>query len=230
MKTCTAILTLLAAASASALELQKCDSTATSEIKAVHSKMNSRLSATVARFTWLKQKQRDELKKKWPKLKIDCEDDKNKCAKDDIKDGFIITGYAHGSFGNTVNVCYYNAVESAAKLCDLVETIWHEKGHADGMPKMNHHNHPDKHPEVFKKDAVYRMGFAAGDECRANMFAGTANRALKGNTNLGLGVKCSKDSQCKSEKCKDAKCVCRKDADCGSKKCKEPLGGTPYCK
>ena len=223
-------LAMTISAGASALDIDKCDSTSKAEIQTVHAAMTKRVNATVARFTWLTEKQRDELKEKWSKLKIDCEDDRNKCSKDSVADdGLIITGFAHGGLGNTVNVCYYNLVEANLTLCSLVGNIWHEKGHADGMPKAFHHNNPAKHPEVLNDD-VYRMGNAAVSECKASMFVGTADRALKGRALLALGASCSKESQCNSAKCKDGKCVCKRDSDCGSgRKCKEPVFGTPHC-
>lgn len=229
IQTCMASVVLAWPAAASAIDIDKCDATAKSEILKVWGAMNSRLSATVARFTWLDQKQRDELKRKWPKLKIDCEDDRNKCSKDTVTgDGFIITGFAHGGLGNTVNVCYYNLVEANLRLCDLAGNLWHEKGHADGMPKDSHHNDPQSFPEVLK-DAVYRMGLAARDECVASVYKTTANRPLLGSATLGIGASCTKDAQCNSAKCKSNQCVCKTDADCGDRKCKEPFLGTPRC-
>lgn len=212
-------------AQAGGFKTKKCTNVANNEIVKVYNAMSARVNQTVARFTWLTKKQRDELKRKWPKLKVDCEDDKARCAQRRSKGGF-----AHGGLGNRVNICYYNFVDNNLKLCDLAGTLWHEKGHADGMPRHKHHNSPDKYPAA-RNDAVYKMGDAAEAECIAHVFRGTANRLLKGKSDKPLGTSCSKDGQCKSGKCQSGECTCKKNTDCpGKKKCKKPLVGKNKCK
>jgi hypothetical protein len=224
---------LLVPVRASAIDVDKCTPTAEDEIKRAYAAISPHLDTVVAKLTWLDAKEREELKRKWHKLKVDCEDDRRKCARADVdpKDGSLLTGYAHSGAGNTVNVCYYNLVEVGAKLCDLAGTLWHEKGHADGLKIVRkEHNDPGKYPQALNDD-VYRTGFAAQDVCETSALVGSANRALKGGTARGLGQACEKDSQCASDKCEKDECVCRQDSDCkGDQKCKTPITGKNYCK
>lgn len=49
-------------------------------------------------------------------------------------------------------------------------------------------------------------------------------------TTKGLGDSCSKDNQCRSDKCQGGNCVCKKDSDCPDrKKCKKPVIGANHC-
>jgi hypothetical protein len=223
---------LLVPLRAPALDVDKCTIAAANEIKLAYSEMTPHLDTVISKLTFVDAKDREELKRKWSKLKIDCEDDRKKCSRAGVDDtGQWLGGYAHGGLGNTVNVCYYNLAEAGNTLCDLAGIIWHEKAHADGV-KMDRkeHNDPATFPAALKDD-VYRTGFAARDVCIADALPGSANRALKGATARGLGKACQKDSQCASDKCEKDTCVCRDDGDCfGNQKCKTPVTGKNYCK
>lgn len=205
-------------------KVKDCDADAKADIEAAHAFVAQRLNGVFNPMTFLTPDQRDEMKRKWPKLTADCIDNRNKCFKEPR-----LGGLAHGGLGNQINICYYNLVDLNKTLCDLVGMMVHEEGHANGMPRMNGHNDPT--PTIFANDTVYRMGDTAESFCFAEAAAGRfTNRSLRGKSQLAVGAACSKDDQCKSGKCSSGKCVCKQDSDCASGfKCKKPLFGTNKC-
>lgn len=215
---------LLSTAAARADDVRRCDSTAEQEIAEADRILTQNLSGALGRTTaFLSSGERDELRRKWDRLKAVCMDDRTLCSD---KEGLL--GYAHGGIGNRVNVCYYNMVARGKKLCDLAEVLLHEKGHADGIKPIDpNHNDPNAHPEA-RQDKVYRLGYAGRDECVARLGAG--NRALRGRGDRALDEACSTDGQCASTKCQSGKCVCTEDSQCGSgRKCKKPVVGANHC-
>ncbi len=65
-----------------------------------------------------------------------------------------------------------------------------------------------------------------GQECYKVFGTSNACRIV----GLTMGAGCSKDSQCRTNKCEKNVCVCRHDDDCSSgKKCKTPITGKNYC-
>jgi hypothetical protein len=129
-----------------------------------------------------------------------------------------------------VNICYYNHVDRGASLCELVATLVHEEGHANGLPAMKGHNNPTA--TVFNNDLIYRMDGVAEAFCEAEARAGRfTDAALRGVSQRVLGASCTKDDQCSTGKCEKGECVCKQDSDCsGTAKCKKPLGGINQCR
>jgi hypothetical protein len=205
-------------------KVKDCDSDAKADIEAAHRFVAQRLSGVFDPMTFLSSKQRDEMKRKWPKLTADCIDDRSKCFNNPG-----LGGMAHGGPGNQVNVCYYNLVDLSKTLCDLVEVMVHEEGHANGIPRLRGHNNPT--PTLKAQDLVYRMGTSAGNFCRAEATAGRfTDSSLRGKAQLLMGATCSKDDQCTTGRCQQGVCVCKKDSDCASGlKCKKPLIGINKC-
>lgn len=219
-----ALLLPMSVALADEFKVKDCDSTAAGAIRSAHAFVQRNLTAIFDRMSFLDAKQRDEMKRKWPRLTADCIDNKPACAK---KDG--LGGRAHGGPGNQVNICYYNHVDLKLSMCDLVDTLVHEEGHANGMPILKGHNDPT--PSIKANDLVYRMGDSARAFCEAEARAGRfTDAALKGRSSLGIGAACGVDDQCRSGKCEKGNCVCKVDADCGGgMKCRKPLGGLNRC-
>lgn len=176
-------------------------------------------------MSYLTSKQRDEMKEKWGRVTVECIDDKRTCVNKSGKGG-----HAHSGIGNRVNVCYYNHIGAGLSQCDLVNTLVHEEGHANGMPKMSGHDNPT--PSIRANDLVYRMGNDAQSFCESEADAGRfVDATLRGREALGLSASCSQDDQCRSGKCERGECVCKDDNDCpGSQKCKKPLGGINQCR
>jgi len=206
----------------SAVKIKQCTPPAEDSIREAYKFVTNNLDGIVAQMTWknLKDRHRNEFKRKWERLRVRCVDDRRKCVKNSR-----VAGFAHGGIGNTVNICYFNLVDLRGTFCSLVETLVHEKAHADGMPKGKHHNDPFRYPDAFK-DTVYRMGDTAGQYCISKK-SGGRNYILKGRSGLGFGKQCSKDDQCQSGRCGNIKhtCLCRVDSDCASgKKCKRVTG------
>ncbi len=211
---------------AGAADIKKCDGVAQADIAAAAGFIDQNLDAIIAQFTHLSQKQRDEFKKKWPKVKVVCKDDgKSRCLK---KPG--VGGYAHGGIGNKIRICYYNSVDANASKCDLVGLMVHEMGHANGYPKMKGHNDPT--PTIRAQDFVYRMGNQAEAFCDAQTSSGaTTDPALSGVSQRAIGASCDRNDQCASAKCSNkGNCICTQDSHCASgEKCFKPVGKENYC-
>lgn len=206
----------------SAFKIKQCTPPAEKSIKQAYNFVANNLDGIVATMTWrnLKDKHRNEFKRKWGRLKAKCADNSRKCT-----NRSDATGYAHGGPGNTVNICYTNMVGLNKTFCSLVGVLVHEKAHADGMPKGKHHNEPKLYPEA-RNDTVYRMEDAAVAYCE-NKKIGTKNYPLKSINGLGIEQQCTNDDQCLSGRCGNIKhtCLCRVDSDCGAgKRCKKVTG------
>jgi hypothetical protein len=215
---------LLACGTAGAFEVDKCDSVAASNVRTAADFIDANLPALVASFTHLNDSQRAEFKKKWAKVIIVCKDDANHCAKDPK-----VGGYAHGGAGNRIRACYYNMVDFNLKQCDLVSTLSHEMGHANGYPHMAGHNNPT--PAIRANDSMYVMGTKALQFCQSKAAAGQfADAQLTGASQRAIGDGCSKDDQCASGKCQQDECTCKADSDCADgASCYKPIGKPSYC-
>ena len=64
----------------------------------------------VDQFTFLTERQRQEIVRKWARLDLRCSDREASCSH--------FVGHAHGGPGNQVNICYYT-LTSSRSLCDL---------------------------------------------------------------------------------------------------------------
>ncbi|MEZ5727297.1 MAG: hypothetical protein R3E48_04345 [Burkholderiaceae bacterium] len=222
-----AMFTFANVASAAGFKVKNCEPVAETAVRKAHGFVSSNLTALFNGMTFLTAKQRDEMKRKWSRMTVDCIDRKPVCFKKQN-----LNGRSHGGVGNEVNLCYFNRVDRGEKICDLVGTMVHEEGHANGMPSMKGHNNPT--PTIRAQDTVYRMGSHASSFCRTKASAGQfANTTLAGRSSLAIGKSCGVDDQCKTGKCQKGKCVCKRDADCGNASqwnCKKPIGKTNYCK
>lgn len=210
---------------ADSFKVKDCDADAAADVTLAYRFVANNLNAVFDPMTFLTSKQRSEMKDKWGKLTADCIDNKNKCVN---TSGLL--GQAHGGLGNQVNLCYYNLVDSNASLCELVNTLVHEEGHANGLPSMKGHNNPTA--TVFNNDLIYRMGGTAEAFCEAEAAAGRFTDAkLQGISKRAMGAACGKDDQCGTGKCEKGECVCKDNSDCsGVNQCKKPLGGINQCR
>ena len=214
------LIALSGAARAIAFEVKNCPPDPESDITTAAKFLNRNMSDVVDQYTFLSEKQRQEIVRKWVGLAIRCSDREKQC------DNF--EGYAHGGPGNTIHICYYS-FSSSDTLCDLVRVIMHEQGHADGFRMVPGHNHPTKY--VFENDPMYRMGSIAEAYCLSKARAGSfTNANLKGGGNRNIGDDCTEDLQCRSSRCSGGKCVCNEDSDCGpGKRCYKPAAAKNFC-
>jgi Cys-rich repeat protein len=220
LATACLLIALGGAAPASAYEIKNCPIKPHKDIKAVATFLEDNMSTLVDQYTFLSEKQRQEIVRKWVGLNIRCSDKEGKC---DTADGF-----AHGGPGNTVNICYYS-FSSTADLCDLARVIMHEQGHAHGFRKVPGHNDPtDYH---YEHDPMYRMGNIAEVFCEDSASAGEfANETLQGGGDRNIGDKCKEDLQCRSSRCSGGECVCNEDSDCGlGQRCFKPAAAKNFC-
>jgi hypothetical protein len=200
--------------------------------------INQQMSAIVDQYTFLSEKQRQEIVRKWPKVKIRCNDDSRRCRG---KNGIGIKGHAHGGPGNTINVCQDNMVDQGYTVCSAVGTIMHETGHAHGFRMAAGHNDPNDY--IYSHDVIYRMGSIASAHCSSTI---ASNDAFEGTKRAALGAGCRNNSDCSSGRCwvkldssptevvppgqNRGTCVCNDDGDCpGGQKCYEPFGKQHYC-
>jgi hypothetical protein len=214
-----------------------CSVQAEQNLAKVVSFISSNMSAIVDQYSFLSEKQRQEIVRKWPNVKIRCNDNSHMCRK---KDGIDIGGHAHGGLGNTINVCHGNMVDAGDTICTGVAIVMHEMGHAHGFRKASGHNDPT--PYIKKHDIIYRMGNLAASYCSTTATTGT----FEGTRRDPLGDGCRNNSDCSSGRCwvkLDSRpfevvppgqdrgtCVCNDDGDCsGSQKCYKPFGKQPYC-
>ncbi len=211
------LIALGAAARSSAFEVTNCPPKPGSDIRTAAEFINRNMSEIVDQYTFLSEKQRQEIIRKWVGLNLHCSDSRGECV--------TAGGYAHGGPGNRVNICYYS-FGSGATLCELVNVIMHEQGHAHGFRKVPGHNDPTQY--VFENDVMYRMGFIARDFCVSSNFN---NAPLQGGGDRSLGAKCSEDLQCRSSRCSGDVCVCDEDSDCPQgQSCFEPVGAPNFCR
>lgn len=229
-------------AAAHADRYKECSHEAQQNLDKVVGFLSKNMSQIVDQLTFLTEKQRQEIVRKWPKVKIRCNDDSRRCR---AKNGIGIKGHAHGGLGNTVNLCQANMVDTGYSVCDAVSTLMHEMGHAHGFRMVPGHNDPNDY--VYKHDPIYRMGSIAGAYCVTAAKAGdVVDAPFKGATRAALGDGCRNNSDCSSGRCwvkldsspfevtppgiDRGKCVCNDDGDCaGAQQCFKPLGKEPYC-
>lgn len=133
---------------ADSFKVKDCDADAAADITEAYRFVANNLNAIFDPMTFLTSKQRAEMKDKWRKLTVDCIDNKTKCVNTSN-----VLGRAHGGLGNQVNICYYNHVDLGDTLCELVATLVHEEGHANGLPSMKGHNNPTA--TVFNNDLIF---------------------------------------------------------------------------
>jgi hypothetical protein len=204
--------------------------------------LNKHMSAIVDQFTFLSARQRQEIVRKWPEMKIKCNDDSRLCRK---HNGIDVKGHAHGGPGNTVSLCHGNMIDSGSTVCGVVGILMHEMGHAHGLREVPGHNDPT--PYVRAHDPMYRMGAIASEYCVKQAERGPfVNSPFEGAKRAPLLAGCRHNSDCSSGRCwvkLDGKpfevapqeadrgvCVCNDDGDCGKgPKCYKPLGKQPYC-
>ena len=132
---------------ADSFKVKDCDADAAADITEAYRFVSNNLDAIFDPMTFLTSKQRNKMKNRWGKLTVDCIDDKNVCVNNSI-----VIGRAHGGPGNQVNICYYNQVDNGDSLCELVASLVHEEGHANGLPSMRGHNSPTA--TVFNNDLI----------------------------------------------------------------------------
>ncbi len=220
LATACLLIALVGAAPAGAYEIKNCPIKPQKDLKTAATFLEDNMSALVDQYTFLTEKQRQEIVRKWVRLDIRCSDNESQCDK--------FKGFAHGGPGNQVNICYYSYTTSN-DLCDLVGTIMHEQGHAHGFQMVPGHNDPtDYH---FEHDPIYRMGSIAEAFCRSSASAGLfANAPLRGGGDRNIGDKCKEDLQCRSSRCSSGECVCNEDSDCAvGRRCFKPAAGKNFC-
>lgn len=219
---------LILANPASAHSIKKCDDIARNAVELATDYIDANVDDIADQFTHLSIDNRNEFKRKWPKFKIVCQDDGRNSGISRLclsRPGLL--GMAHGGPGNKVNICYYNLADNGTStLCDLVGTIVHESGHANGYPIFANHNDPDGN--VFNNDPVYVMGTRAENFCTND--TDFNNTTLLARFNLNNGEACHSDTQCNSGLCRGGECQCDQDSDCGTgERCFRPAAKKNYC-
>src|SRR5262245_1931163 len=211
---------ILTVGTAHAYEIDNCDPTARADIKLAADFLEANMSTLVDRYTFLSEKQRQEIIRKWARLHIRCSDNVNECTS--------AFGYSHGGPGNGIRICYYTMVQSKVSLCDLTNTIMHEQGHAHGFREVPGHNNPTQY--IFDNDPMYRMGAIAQNFCESRASSGAfTDAALQGRIRA-LGAACTADEQCASHSCSHGTCQCNQNADCpGGQSCLKPVSGRNFC-
>ena len=132
----------------------------------------------VDQFTFLTERQRQEIVRKWARLDLRCSDSEAQCSR--------FLGHAHGGPGSQVNLCIYT-LTSSQSLCDLVSTIMHEQGHAHGFRMVPGHNNPTQYHR--DTDPIYRMGNIAQDACEADTAFVDAPLQAVGERSIGASCK-----------------------------------------
>lgn len=213
------------------VETVKCSDAASADLAEAVSFVTDRLNRTVNLFDGLSPRQKNEFIVKWPKMKLVCRDEGVRCRRSaDAKRHEV------GSLSNRVRLCYADTItlfegdkKPPARLCDLVEVVVHEFGHANGIVvRWGHKRLPES---ARQEDPIYRLGIAARGFCEAEALAGQFdNEVLQGKARTKLGGVCMRDKQCGSGKCEGKVCVCQSDAACvAGKSCRKPLIGKNYC-
>ena len=173
--------------------------------------------------TFLPEKYKDKLKKKWPKTTLKCSNRDTYCANKSFG--------AFVSVGNVLRYCVKEFDLTTRSLCDTVKITMHELGHVAGIPTHARHNHSGLYASVGAGDSdlVYRLGNEMGTYCSAN--PGSSPSVVQVSSGE-IGATCKKNSDCNSKKCQGngavRECVCADDNDCESARCKKRLGKN-YC-
>ena len=217
-----------------AYKIKSCDWQAEKNLQPAAEFIRKNMNDITKKYGYLSTQQKQEIVRKWTKLKIKCKDSASMCRKNFV-------GFAHGGPGNTINICHDEMVDRGYKTCDAVGTIMHEVGHAHGFRKVPGHNDPNSF--IRKSDIMYRMGDDAEKLCEDRAAKGKVNNAkLAGKVRTALGGKCSSNKDCTTGKCADKPfkarppgvdigiCVCNDDDDCpGKQNCYKPLLSQNYC-
>jgi hypothetical protein len=195
-----------------AVETRHCSAAQASDVSAVGVLLDAEIQNIADQLSFVSQRNRDELVRKWPKIVVRCRE-RFSCR----DDGHL--GVAFPGPGNLINICHASEVESGHSRCDLAGNMVHEFGHANGFPQLRGHNRPDA--TIFTTDPIYLMGFAARDHCRqVSNAGGFIDAPLLGSVGAPLGAACSNNLDCRSKTCRRDRCVCNDDGDCpGSQTC-----------
>lgn len=203
--------------SADAYRIQNCDDVAEADIEKAADWIEANMATLVDQFTFLTERQRQEIVRKWARLDLRCSDSEAQCSR--------FLGHAHGGPGSQVNLCIYT-LTSSQSLCDLVNTIMHEQGHAHGFRMVPGHNNPTQYHR--DTDPIYRMGNIAQDACEAD--TAFVDAPLQAAGERSIGAACSSDQQCRSSRCSQDVCVCNEDSDCPlGQSCFKPASARNYC-
>ena len=223
----------VAAPAAHAQQVVNCTPEAEADINEALSFVTDRLTSTVTRLDSLTDRQKNIFLVKWPKLKAVCRDAERRCRRSpDAK------RHEMGSMTNRVRLCYAETIalyeeaeEREPTVCDLVETVVHEFGHASGFSVQRGHKGLTGDDQA--DDPVYAMGLAARQHCldvSQRSDDPFSNRLLRGQSKGEIGQSCRRDGACASGKCEGQICVCRKDSQCSEgQQCRTPLIGKNYC-
>src|SRR5262245_14856349 len=84
---------------ASAYEVKNCPPKPEADITEAAKFVNRNMSDIVDQYTFLSEKQRQEIIRKWVRLNIHCSDNASQCVD--------AAGYAHGGAGDEIDLCYY---------------------------------------------------------------------------------------------------------------------------
>lgn len=166
--------------------------------------------------TVLNTRYQQSIKHDWPRTTIDCANPNRSSCRDDAN-AFHVSA-------NIVHPCWGNIMSRTPRWtrCRLVGTILHEKAHEARVPDADPHNEGPSNPEA-NNDPVYRFGEFVGNYCTT--VAGTAapgSLDRQGLLNIGssadlpLGDYCDRDDQCRSNECRQGRCVCNDNGDCPS--------------
>ena len=213
-----------ACAPAAAYEFKDCSSTARDNLRPAANFIRDNMAAMVDGFTFLTEKQRQEISRKWPKIKIDCTDTSSGCEKHSW------AGHAHGGPGNQINMCPANMLEWGYNTCRAVGTMMHEMGHAHGFRNTPGHNDEPVSDYVRDNDVMYRMGSSAASFCLTILTSTTTNLAFTGTPRAVLGAACNSNADCQSGNCGAGTCNCNNDGDCPTdEKCFKPAAARNFC-
>lgn len=201
------------------LEVVDCDASAMEDINWVIEFSEAYTSAIFERADFIPSKYVDKLRDLLQKGKLKCSS-KGLCNNTDSNYlGFHSTG-------PDIKLCWDNlrSQSTPQNRCDLVETLYHEKAHAAGVPDEAKHNTPARgYDYVPAIDMVYRFGAVARTYCAEITLkrdpADWIDRlkpleSSNSGSKLAIGKFCSTDTQCSSNKCEKGVCTCNVGKDC----------------
>lgn len=213
------------ASAKSGVTVKDCDASAMIDINWTVDYIDQNLDGILGASPFISAKHAEALKKSWEKTTIRC--NKGSCPQSNL----IVGNHRSGA---DIKLCWDSIRTSSPPLnrCNLVDTILHEKAHAVNVPDEFRHNEANEYDYVRSLDAVYRFGATALAYCStapviAPLGSATTVEFVAAGTvpaKLALGDLCSRDTQCGSNKCEKAVCVCKADSDCGGARCVRKLG------
>jgi hypothetical protein len=233
----TAALVSAPAAATARPTVVDCDAAAMEDVNWALDFARAHLDETLATATYLPSKYTDRIRKDWDRTSIKCSG-KSMCA-----ERLGTLGFDSG--GDQIRLCWDNIRQPglAINRCRLVEIVFHETGHAAGIPIEHKHNDWTLgYPYVPTVDLVYRLGKDANALCvaAASCAPGTASGPAcvpadwsagldlvesSDSGKLAVGDFCARDSQCHSGKCEKGICTCDANKDCpGSLRCVNRIG------